>query len=56
MMSFKDFVQKHDMKNKATSIIKIYQVLSPLSSKDVGICLTDGSFESHKRIVNLHPF
>ena len=24
--------------------------------KDIGICLTDGAFNSDMRIVNLHPF
>ena len=36
--------------------MKIQQVLSSLSSKDVGIFLRDGPFSSNIGIVNLHPF
>ena len=54
-MTFNDFVKKHNLKNKATSIIKIQQVLSSLSLKDVGIYLRDGPFKSDIGIVNLHP-
>ena len=42
------------MEKKAASNIKIYQVLSSLSLKDVGIFLRDGSFEFDTGIVNLH--
>ena len=55
MMSFKDFVKKLKFKNKATSNIKIHQVLSSLSLKDVGIYIKDGPFSSNTGIVNLHP-
>ena len=55
MITFNDFVQKHNLKNIATSDIKIQQVLSTISLKDVGICLRDGPFESDIGIVNLHP-
>ena len=55
MMSFNDFVLKHNLKNKATSNIKIQQVHSSLSLKDIGIYLRDGPFESNIGIVNLHP-
>ena len=55
MMSFNDFVKKFNLKNKATSNIKIQQVLSSLSLNDVGINLRDGPFESNIGIVNLHP-
>ena len=54
-MSFNDFVHKHDLKTKATSNIKIQQVLSSMSLDDVGIYLKDGSFKSDIRIVNLRP-
>ena len=54
-MSFSDFVTKFNLKNKATSIIKIQQVLSSLSLNDVGIYLRDGPFESDIGIVNLYP-
>ena len=55
-MSFKDFVKKFNLKNKATSNIKIQQVLSSLGfGGDVGIYLRDGLFLSDIGIVNLHP-
>ena len=54
MMIFNDFVRKYDFKNKATLNIKIQQVLSSLSLKDIGIYLRDGPFESDIGIVNLH--
>ena len=55
MMTFNDFVRKYDLKNEATSNIKIQQVLSSLSLNDIGIYLRDGPFESDIGIVNLHP-
>ena len=55
MMTFNDFIKKHNLKNKATSNIKIQQVLSFLSLNEVGIYLRDGPFESDIGIVNLHP-
>ena len=54
-MTFNDFIKKYNLRNKATSNIKIQQVLSSLSLNDVGIYLRDGSFESDIGIVNLHP-
>ena len=55
MMSFNDFVKKFDLKNKATSNIKIQQILSCLCLSDVGIYLRDGLFSTDVGIVNLHP-
>ena len=55
MMSFNDFVKKFDLKNKATSKIKIQQILSCLGLSDVGIYLRDGLFSTDVGIVNLHP-
>ena len=55
MMDFSDFVQKHYLRNKATSNIKIQQVLSSLSLDDVGIYLRDGPFSTDVGVVNLHP-
>ena len=55
MMTFNDFIKKYNLRNKATSNIKIQQVLSSLSLNDVGIYLRDGPFESDIGIVNLHP-
>ena len=54
-MTFNDFIKKYKLKNKATSNIKIQQVLSSLGLNDVGIYLRDGVFKSDIRIVNLHP-
>ena len=56
MMSFNDFFHEHNFNNKATSNIKLQQVLSSLSLVDVGIFLRDGPFESDLEMVNLHPF
>ena len=53
-MIFNDFVRKYDLKHKATSNIKIQQVLSSLSLNDIGIYLRDGPFEYDIGIVNLH--
>ena len=55
MITFNDFIKKHNLKNKATSNIKIQQVLLSLCLKDVGIYLRDGPFSSDIGIVNLHP-
>ena len=54
MLTFNRFVKKY-LKNKATSNIKIQQVLSSLSLHGVGIYLRDGPFKSDIGIVNLHP-
>ena len=54
-MSFYDFIHKYESKSKATSNIKIQQVLSSLSLNDVGIYLRDGPFKTDVGIVNLHP-
>ena len=55
MMSFNEFIKKHKLKNKATSNIKVQQVLSFLSLNDVGIYLRDGPFKTDTGVVNLHP-
>ena len=52
---FNDFIKKFNLKNKATSNIKIKNILSSLSLIDVEICLRDGPFKSDIGIVNLHP-
>ena len=54
MMKFNDFVKKFDLKNKATSNIKIQQVLNSIGLNNFGIYLRDGPFESDIGIVNLH--
>ena len=56
MMSFIDFVQKYKIKNKATSIINLHEVLRKIGlDSKVGIFLRDGSFSTNYCIVNLHP-
>ena len=54
-MTFIDFIKKYNLRNKATSNIKIQQVLNSIGLDNVGICLRDGTFESDIGIVNLHP-
>ena len=54
-MSFNEFIKKHNLRNKATSNIKIQQILSCLGLSDVGIYLRDGLFSTDVGIVNLHP-
>ena len=56
MITFNDFVCKHNLKNKATSNIKIQKVLSSLGLSDEGIYLRDGPFKADVAILNLHPF
>ena len=55
MMTFNDFIKKHNLKNKATSNIKIQQVLGSIGLDNVGIYLRDGPFSTDIGIVNLHP-
>ena len=56
IVTFNDFVHKYNLKNKATSNIKIYEILKKivLDSK-VGIYLRDGLFSTDIGIVSLHP-
>ena len=54
MITFNDFVHNYKFKNKATSNIKIQQVLCSIGLNNVGIYLRDGPFESDIGIVNLH--
>ena len=55
MITFNDFIKKFNLKNKATSNIKIQNIVSSLSLNDVGIYLRDRPFKSDIGIVNLHP-
>ena len=55
MITFNDFVHKYKLKNKATSNIKIQQILDSIGLNNVGIYLRDGPFSSDIGIVNLHP-
>ena len=54
-MAFNDFIKKYKLKNKATSNIKIQQVLDSTRLNNVGIYIRDGPFSSDIGIVNLHP-
>ena len=54
-MSLDDFVKKYNLKNKATSNIKIRKVLTSFGLDNVNIYLRDGSFSGDIGIVNLHP-
>ena len=56
MITFNEFIKKHNLKNKATSNIKIQKVLDSIGLNNVGIFLRDGPFSSDIGIVNLHPF
>ena len=53
-MTFNDFVRKHNLKNKATSNIKIQKVLTSIGLNNVNIYLRDRPFLSNIGIVNLH--
>ena len=55
ILTFNEFIKKYNLKNKATSNMKIQQVLSSSSMNGVGIFLRDGSFKYDIGIVNLHP-
>ena len=55
MITFNNIIEKYKLKNKATSNIKIQQVLLSLFLNDVGIYLRDGPFSTDVGIVNLHP-
>ena len=54
-MTFNDFIKKYNLRNKATSNIKIQQVLDSIGLDNVKIYLRDGPFKSDIGIVNLHP-
>ena len=56
MMTFEDFTKKYNLKNKATSNIKIYEVLKRIGlDSKVGIYLRDENFSTKYGILNLHP-
>ena len=55
-MAFNDFIKKHNLKNKATSNIKIQQILNSIGLNNVNSYLRDGPFSSDIGIVNLYPF
>ena len=55
MLDFSYFIKKYDLKNEATSNIKIQQKPISMGLNNVGIYLRDGPFSSDIGIVNLHP-
>ena len=55
ILTFNDFVLEHNLKNRATSNIKIQKVLDSMRLINVGIYLRDGPFSTDVGIVNLHP-
>ena len=55
MMLFNEFIKKHNLRNKATSNIKIQQVLNSIGLNNIEIYLRDGPFSNDIGIVNLHP-
>ena len=55
MITFIDFIKKYNLRNKATSNIKIEQVLNSIGLNNIGIYLRDWPFKSDIGIVNLHP-
>ena len=55
MMMFNDFIKKHNLRIKATSNIKIQQLLTSIGLDNVNIYLRDGPFSSDIGVVNLHP-
>ena len=54
MMSFNNFVHIYDLKNKTTSIINFYQVLSSIGLNNVEIYLRDGPISCDVGLVNIH--
>ena len=55
MIKFNELIKKYNLKNKATSNIKIQQVLDSIGLNNVGIFLRDEVFEFDIGIVNFHP-
>ena len=53
-LSFKEFVEKYELKNEATSNVKIKEVLDKLTIP-AGIYMRDDKFTTTSGIVNLHP-
>ena len=55
MISFNDIVHEYQIKNEATSNIKIQQLPSSIELDIAGIYFRDGPFLSDVGIVTLHP-
>ena len=54
-MAFNEVFHIFELKNKATSNVKIYQILSSLPLNKIGTYLGDGPFSIGLGIVRLHP-
>ena len=55
-MTFNDFIKNYNLRNKATSNLKMYEVLKNIGlDTKVEIYLRDGSFSTDIGIVILHP-
>ena len=55
-MTFNDFIHKHNLKNKATGYIKLYEVVKKIGlDSKVGIYLRGEDFSASYALVNLHP-
>ena len=55
MVTFNGFIEKYNLRNKATSNLKIQQILCSIGLNNVGIYLRDWPFSSDIGTVNLHP-
>ena len=56
MITFNEFIKNYGLKNKATSNVKIYEVLKDIGlDSKVGINLRDGPFSSDIGVKILHP-
>ena len=56
MLTLEDFAHKYNLKIKATSNIKLYEILKKIGlDSKVGIHLRDDNFASIYGILNLHP-
>ena len=53
-LSFKEFVEKYRLKNVATSIVKIKEILNEIDIL-CGIYMRDDKITTDSGIVNLHP-
>ena len=54
--TFNDFIKKYNLKNKATSNMKLYEVLKKMGlDSELGIYLRDGDLSTNYGVVNLHP-
>ena len=53
-LSLKEFIEKYRLQNKATSNVKIKEILNELDTP-CGIYMGDDKFITTSGIVNLHP-